>query len=86
MIETALRVFDAMQICSDTERQWHRVGLWLATPMLLPAGYLLLLGLAAKAPFMGLWTSLPFVALAVSFYAVCRAIAWASRPDKRISR
>jgi hypothetical protein len=49
MIETALKVFDAMQIRSDAEQQWHRVSLWLATLILLRARYLLLVGLAAKA-------------------------------------
>jgi len=49
MIETALKVFDAMQIRSNAERQWHRVSLWLATLILLRARYLLLVGLAAKA-------------------------------------
>ena len=50
MIETAPKVFDAMQIRSEVERQWHRVSLWLATLILLRARYLLLVGLAAKAP------------------------------------
>src|SRR3954471_11526472 len=72
MIATALRVFDAVQIHSDAERRWHRVGLWMASLMLLPSGYLMMLGLAAKAPFMGLWASMPFVALASLLYAACR--------------
>jgi hypothetical protein len=38
MIETALKVFDAMQIRSNAERQWHRVSLWLATLILLRLG------------------------------------------------
>ena len=72
MIATALRVFDAVQLNTDAERRWHRVGLWMASLMLLPSGYLMMLGLAAKAPFMGLWASMPFVALASLLYAACR--------------
>src|SRR3954471_21572329 len=72
MIATALRVFDAVQLNTDAERRWHRVGLWMASLMLLPSGYLMMLGLAAKAPFMGLWASMPFVALASLLYTACR--------------
>ena len=72
MIATALRVFDAVQLNTDAERRWHRVGLWMASLMLLPSGYLMMLGLAAKAPVMGLWASMPFVALASLLYAACR--------------
>jgi len=73
MIETVLRVFDAMQIRSDAERQWHRVSLWLATLILLRSRYLLLVGLAAKASWAV--ARRPFVALAVGFSAACRATA-----------
>src|SRR4051812_15253437 len=68
MIATALRVFDAVQLNTDAERRWRRVGLWMASLMLLPSGYLMML----KAPFMGLWASMPFVALASLLYAACR--------------
>ena len=92
MIATALRVFDAVQIHTDAERRWHHVGLWMASFILLPSGYLMMLGLAAKAPFMGLWASLPFLALASLIYAACRirgqAIAalsvWAERGAARL--
>jgi hypothetical protein len=94
MIAAALRVFDAVQIHTDAERRWHRVGLWMASFMLLPSGYLMMLGLAAKAPFMGLWASMPFVALASLLYAACRirgqAIAtlsaWAKQEWERCMR
>ena len=75
MIEAAIKAFDALQIRSDAERRWHRSGLWLAVLMLMPAGYLLMLGLAAKAPFLGLWASMPFIGLAAGVYAACRAAA-----------
>ena len=94
MIATVLRVFDAVQIHTDAERRWHRVGLWMASLVLLPSGYLMMLGLAAKAPFMGLWASMPFVGLASVVYVACRirgrAIApqsaWAKQEWERCMR
>jgi hypothetical protein len=94
MIATALRFFDAVQIHSDAERRWHQVGLWMAALVLLPAGYLLMFGMAAKAPLSGLWASMPFVALASVIYAACRTrgraiaalSAWAKQEWRRCMR
>src|SRR4051812_12847719 len=48
----------------------RRLGLFAAVPFLAVAGYLLMLGFVAKAPFAGLWAGAPFIAIATGLF--CR--------------
>src|SRR3954454_4295714 len=66
----ALDVAPALKRCLPQMTRSRRLGLFAAVPFLAVAGYLLMLGFVAKAPFAGLWAGAPFIAIATGLFVV----------------